>query len=438
MSCRRSLRIFAATLCLATTNQFEGMTLKLTMTSFTWLDYSEHERRQAMEVIDLFSEDETRDELGLGTIRDGFADLLFPGTSTIQTRARYFLFVPWVFLKLEQKKIASRQMSDFARTLQGRLRDALIYGGEEIGVIGYRAGLHVQRLPASVYWYGLRRWGILQFDGTEDDYRRYLDSFYTRQNAAVTADGGETSDVPPSNWDVHMPRPPEDWLSDVTFALVRGESEYLVQRISANAPHSLLAHLLSTGQVIAEEQRFPWDVPYKESLPFPLERQLLHARNFSEVMHGAALLYNLLLAEQKQGGEFVAHYRDQLQMWWDVLQGRRDELETWDRASFWRLMMDCETRVRGVTRRFVDDWMNLTLAAPSLSAITDSLAARRAVTDQEHAVKPGRSRIGNPRTTENWEGSSGSAQLNYRWNRLVRAIVNDILEPILAEDDSNA
>jgi hypothetical protein len=74
------------------------------MTSFTWLDYSEYERRQAMEGIDLFGEDETRDKLGLGTIRDGFADLLFPGTSTIQTGARYFLFVPWVCLELERKK----------------------------------------------------------------------------------------------------------------------------------------------------------------------------------------------------------------------------------------------------------------------------------------------------------------------------------------------
>lgn len=58
------------------------------MVSLTWLDYSEQERRQAMEVIDLFREEETRDELGLGTIRDAFADLLFAGTSTIQTRAR--------------------------------------------------------------------------------------------------------------------------------------------------------------------------------------------------------------------------------------------------------------------------------------------------------------------------------------------------------------
>ena len=58
-----------------------------TTSSFTWLDYSEHERRQVMEFVDQFKDDETRDELGLGTIRDGFADLLFPGTSTIQTLA---------------------------------------------------------------------------------------------------------------------------------------------------------------------------------------------------------------------------------------------------------------------------------------------------------------------------------------------------------------
>jgi hypothetical protein len=37
-----------------------------TASSFTWLDYSEHERRQVMEFVDQFSDDETRDELNLG------------------------------------------------------------------------------------------------------------------------------------------------------------------------------------------------------------------------------------------------------------------------------------------------------------------------------------------------------------------------------------
>lgn len=408
------------------------------MTSFTWLDYSEHERRQAMEVIDMFGEDETRDELGLGTIRDGFADLLFPGTSTIQTRARYFLFVPWVCLELERKKTPSHLMNDRARLLQGRLRDALIKGGEETGVIGYRAGLHVQRLPASVYWYGLRQWGILHFDGTEDDYRRYIDSFYLRRENTIVADAGEAPDKLPSNWDVHLPPAPDDWLSEVTFTLTYDESEYLYQRIAGSAPHSLLAHLIMGRQVIADEQHFPWDVPYQAGLPGHLARELTHARNFSEVIHGAALVYNLLLSEQKQGGEFIGHYRDQLQGWWDRLKCRQHEFDIWDRASFWRLLSDCNTRIRGVTRRFVDEWMDLTFAATSLSAIADSNAARRLVTNQEHAVKPGRARIGTPRTTENWEGSSGSAQLNYRWNRPVRAIVNDILGPILAAENGDA
>jgi hypothetical protein len=417
------------------------------MSSFTWLDYSEHERRQAMEAIDLFGEDNTRDELGLGTIRDCFADLLFPGTSTIQTRARYFLFVSSVFLELERKKTPSRLVGDRARALQGRLRDLLIQGHEETGVIGYRAGLQVQRLPSSVYWYGLRRWGILRFDGTEDDYRRYLDSFYHRQESASDSDGGESREIPPSNWDPHLPhlfktsaeeRPGESWSSEWTFALTRTESEYLYQRIAGNAPHSLLAHLIVTGQIIADEQRFPWEVAFKVALPNTLAQQLLHARNFSEVMHGAALLYNLLLAEQKAGDEFVAHYRGALGFWFDVIRARRSDLEAWNRVAFWNLLGDRGARIRGVTRRFVDDWMDLVLPAASVSAIADSLAARRLVVNQEHAVKPGRARIGDPRTTENWEGSSGSAQLNYRWNRPVRSIVNDILEPLQVDKADNA
>ena len=62
--------------------------------TFTWLDYSEQDRRKMLDVVSLFGESDTRDELGIGVVRDAFANLFFPGTSTLQTRARYFLFVP--------------------------------------------------------------------------------------------------------------------------------------------------------------------------------------------------------------------------------------------------------------------------------------------------------------------------------------------------------
>ena len=50
--------------------------------TFTWLDYSEHEHRKMLDVIELFGERTTRDELGLGGVRDAFADLLFPPNSS--------------------------------------------------------------------------------------------------------------------------------------------------------------------------------------------------------------------------------------------------------------------------------------------------------------------------------------------------------------------
>ena len=54
-----------------------------------WLDYSEADQRRAREIVRMFSQPESRDELGLGQIRDALSDTLFPGTSVLLTRARY-------------------------------------------------------------------------------------------------------------------------------------------------------------------------------------------------------------------------------------------------------------------------------------------------------------------------------------------------------------
>src|SRR6266853_899333 len=124
--------------------------------SFTWLDYSEQERRKMLDVIHSFDEKGTRDELGIGTIRDGLADLLFPGTGTVQTRARYFLFVPWIYKELEQRDTSSRDIDEKARAREIELIYALEKGGEKnAGVIGVEARDDLQRLPSNIYWKGL-------------------------------------------------------------------------------------------------------------------------------------------------------------------------------------------------------------------------------------------------------------------------------------------
>ena len=66
-----------------------------------WIDFSKTERNKVLSVLELLTEAGTLDELGIAPIRDGFANLFFPGTSTIQTRAKYFLIVPYALKDLE-------------------------------------------------------------------------------------------------------------------------------------------------------------------------------------------------------------------------------------------------------------------------------------------------------------------------------------------------
>ena len=75
--------------------------------TFTWLDHSERDRRKTLDVIDRFRESEARDELGFGVVSGTFSEMLFPGTGTLQTRARYFLFVPWIYRYLEGRRVGS-------------------------------------------------------------------------------------------------------------------------------------------------------------------------------------------------------------------------------------------------------------------------------------------------------------------------------------------
>jgi len=80
-----------------------------------WIDHDSKARERTLRILSLFQEKEkeSRDELGLGSVRDSFADQLFPGTSTIQTRLRYMLFVPWIYHSLEEKRLPVESFANY-------------------------------------------------------------------------------------------------------------------------------------------------------------------------------------------------------------------------------------------------------------------------------------------------------------------------------------
>src|SRR5207245_468325 len=124
-------------------------------TALSWLDSSSASRRQALEVIKLFEEKGTVDEIGIGSIRDGLSDLLFPGTSVLQTRARYFLLVAAGYQHLEKNRTESAVVAKEARRLELSLIDLLLASDDSGGTIGRLAKGSLKVLPSTIYWSGL-------------------------------------------------------------------------------------------------------------------------------------------------------------------------------------------------------------------------------------------------------------------------------------------
>ncbi len=395
--------------------------------SFTWLDFSEHERRQMLDVIQLFNDPATRDELGLGGVRDAFADFFFPGTSTIQTRAKYFLLIPWTYLALEEKQVSSGMIAQRARKFETELMLAIEQSGDSNGLVGRRAKENVQRLASSVYWLGLQAWGIRVFPGSQDEYHQSLDLFYLRRkgrHSDMEAFEGESNqEAELSNWHPGLPLPPEGFPQEATFTLTYAEASYLRERVLTNCPRSLLAHVLRE-RLQVDEFMSCWDMV--AVAPVTLREPLQHGQNFSELMHGAQLLYNLMLAERRPWPEKQELYEEILSVWWEEISARRASILNWDIKRFWQFVRRENPRVSHRAQVFIDQWIGMVLQANTLSTLTHSSAARSLVELREVQLKQGQSRLRNRRPLELWSGAAGAGRMDLRWNA-ARRITADIL-----------
>lgn len=383
------------------------------------------------EVIELFRERDTVDELGIGSVRDAFSNLLFPGTSVLHSRARYFLFVPWIYAELERQRVPSGEIADRARRDEIRLIYALIEGNEEegSGVIGAVAREGLKQLPSYAYWNGLEILGVRLYHGSIDRYHRSIDSYYQLLREAPRSEGDEPTDGVRPNWDAGLPPRPELLLESASFDLTGDEAMYLRDRIHASAPGSLLDAFVSRARP-ARRVAFAWHHPDIGKLPKDLANSVELARVFSEVMHGASLLYNLMLAEAREFTPRVEEYRGRLEEW--AVQVNIPATWSWD--AFWAVALLSNPRIRMPTRRFVEGWFAV---GSSGLDIADDPRARLLISDRERITKGSQARLHNRRALELWGGSSGASQLSFRWP-IVERMINDILKVVRTHKATDA
>lgn len=423
------------------------------MSSVGWIDFSSEHRDKVRTVIDLLKKQGVVDELGIGVIRDSFADRLFPGVSTIQTRAKYFTLTALLlrdYLDQPDAKREKQSLEEFLAYWEKwcRIRLAARYGsqGEARGIFGITFGERndrdIQRPPSSVYWNGMRKFGIVRTNLSLSEFSRAMSGRRSLKSVLEGTDrekGDDHDADADSGPRVRVPEVGTDYWNDLSITLSSSEAEFLHQHITASVPDSLLGQILLNELAVSQLLKLRRAASFAEfaELPFvrtlksdDLRRALQHARDFWVILEGAHIRYNCLLQTRFGTPEARAECEEYWEQWRERIT--RFDWTKWDTSYLWQVVDLHESQVRPETRRFVDGWI-----AESRRRGQDLVACDKLVINQERANKTNRARLRPAAKDEQVKGWIGLRELDYRFPQ-VRTLVEDIQRGASGEADPDA
>lgn len=284
-----------------------------------WIDFSKTERSKILSVLDLLSQDGTLDELGISPVRDGFSNLFFPGTSTIQTRAKYFFVVPYALKELElcPETNPNRILKALDETERACGEVFLEQNRDENGIIGKRSLQNyrwVKRTPADIYWAGLKKYGI--FTGGNISLSEYVKAACALKTQKTTLsklgnrnDKTEENDCDDKNagnlfkmqfW--KMPLYTANWFDNLKIQLTIAEAVFLKEQIVTNCPHTLLSYILENDFTeLLECESFKELGKLMPKLPVHIQEDYSVALAFSDFMYVIRTIYNIMISNGENG-----------------------------------------------------------------------------------------------------------------------------------------
>jgi len=363
----------------------------------------------------MLEESTALDELGIGVIRDGYADILFPGISTLQTRAKYFVLLPYLFKVAERQSFKrSSEILPWMHRQEDLLVPTLIKNSEDTtGVIGLRAhkqGKSVKVKSSSIYWNGMRTFEILRDEHLSISnvcniiYGKQLRRNSVKIKTEAKSDGTEGFDDETAG-NENMPlfssiTPDYAVMTEAAIELTKTEAEYLYQKMTTavGSRASLLAFMLR------EKCLFPsFQDINEEILPDDLRRSVELAKAFAHFISGAYTRYNVIFSNSGDA---------------DQTERYREWKETFDFDGFH--LSDVLSRVTGnpPTNAFLKEFYEASKAG-------NDQAVNRLIIQREKSIKRERAKLGKPQEYQ-YDKPVHDYLLNYRYGTAY-TIVNDIL-----------
>ena len=397
--------------------------------ALTWIDLTASDRDQMRRVLDLFKEQGTLDEMGLGSLRDALSDALFPGTSSIQTRLRYVLFVPWLYRRLEDRRVRAGAVQRVARRAEVDLIGPLERNPDSAGIIGVVARRSLVRLPSSVYWSALTRWGVFQPQQSQGWYHSRFDTLVDGRGIVGRADDPGVIWSQQAHWHPRLPAPPTGFPSEASFALTPDEADFLRGRVEERCAGTLLAWLVRNGSDSPAES--VWDDPDARRAPERIRETLELARRFSLHVEGMPLLYSLLVAEQRREildadeAESIDESRAALAEW---AAEEADEDRRFEPDALWELVVRRGGRLPPYQRFFIESWSRR-IAELDPDQVADDHRLRTLITEREWRLKGGRARLRNRNRLLDWTPPRAGAgrrgvRMDFRWFRVRQFLID--------------
>ena len=386
-----------------------------------WIDFSDSDRKKTMDVLRLFQEQGAVDELGIGVIRDGFANYFFPGTSTIQTRAKYFFIIPYAMMDtVADSRVISvpnalRRLDEIEKESASILKK----NSGDLGVIGATVlPKWVVRPPSTIYWNGLRTLGI--FNGgllqnmTISEYFRLAIKLRDEKKASSLGnrkeeaeendkDDADAGDFRFRNfWQLPYLH---NWKDQLTIELTKEESEYLSTKIKTSCPQSVFAFILRDGVDIEQYDDFSaFSYDLKPLLDDENASMLELADRFNDFISLAQIRYNLILSDGQNS--------DALFRWNDVKDNAINYAEHVDLDAIFSRLHLHNPGLRDFLRKFRDAVLS-----------DDWVTADGVVIKQEVRIKGARAKLRNKSkySPDRW---IGGYRLDYRFTDARRLIMD--------------
>lgn len=385
------------------------------MVKLGYIHSNSEEQANVLRVLKMTSEPVALDELGIGRIRDAFADLMFPGTSTLQKHIKYFSLMPQLYKKATEKSYnhKSEVKAEIVRLEKEMTRRLMEGSPGESGITGIESikkgsNNYVKYDPAYIYNSGLMTFNILRSPKVHELIYSVSKTLHNSPKSYKTEDENVANDATEKlglyNF-CSFPSVDYDFTKKCSLNLTKGDRDFIVEHIlKAKACSNTLLRFLVENTDFALPQKFE-DFPSKE-LPKNLSNVQDAARRFADFIYMVHVRYNYILSK----------YEDE-----DVRNKFNELLSVYINSG-----ADISSILNVVTLRYDDgskvfcERLEKYIQADDIESFDNEIVTR------EKNVKKNRRKIGNPSSyVYSKNNRIHYYKLTYRWE-VVRKFIEEL------------